>query len=268
MNALKSNQQEENQDNAAKAKSLRNQNFPVAIQRRNTDNTPFDVNDQFFVINKILMIWNNHSKIVLSYFQNSKLTVMARQKEFEKEEVLEKAMDTFWHFGFEGTSMQNLVENMGISRSSLYDAFGDKRSLFEAAITHYEKTRMQAMVDCLQEKGASKSAIVNSFHSLIDQSISDEERRGCFITNTAIELCPHDPGTAKKIATDMKIVEKAFYQALVNAQNKGEISIDKDLSSIAQYLTSSFQGIRVMAKVNQEPEFLKNIVKVTLSVLD
>ena len=193
---------------------------------------------------------------------------MARQKEFEKEEVLEKAMDTFWRFGFEGTSMQSLVKNMGINRSSLYETFGDKRSLFEAAITHYEKTRMQGMVDCLQEMGASKSAIAKVFESLIDQSISDEDRRGCFLTNTAIELSPHDPSVAQKIATDMKIVEKAFYQVLANAQAKGEIPLEKDLNQIAQYLTSSFQGIRVMAKINQEPEFLKNIVKVTLSVLD
>ena len=193
---------------------------------------------------------------------------MARQKEFEKEEVLEKAMDTFWRFGFEGTSMQSLVKNMGINRSSLYETFGDKRSLFEAAITHYEKTRMQGMVDRLLEMEASKSAIALVFDSLIDQSLSDEERRGCFITNTAIELCPHDPQIAKKIAIDMKIVEKAFYKVLVNAQSKGEIALEKDMKQIAQYLTSSFQGIRVMAKINQEPEFLKNIVKVTLSVLD
>ena len=193
---------------------------------------------------------------------------MARRKEFEKEDVLEKAMDTFWRFGFEGTSMQSLVKNMGINRSSIYETFGDKRSLFEAAITHYEKTRMQGMVDCLQEMGASKPAIAKMFDSLIAQSIDDQERRGCFLTNTAIELCPHDPATAEKIATDMKIVERAFYKALKNAQAQGEIPLEKNLSEIAQYLISSFQGIRVMAKVNQEPDFLKNIVKITLSVLN
>ena len=193
---------------------------------------------------------------------------MARRKEFEREEVLEKAMDVFWRFGYEGTSMQSLVETMGINRSSLYETFGDKKSLFEAAIAHYEKTRVQGMVDCLQEMGASKPAISKVFDSLIEQSIGDTERRGCFLTNTAIELCPHDPQIAKRIATDMKIVERAFYKVLVNAQKKGEIDPEKSLSEIAQYLTSSFQGIRVMAKINQEPEFLENIVKVTLSVLN
>ncbi|AFY37898.1 regulatory protein TetR [[Leptolyngbya] sp. PCC 7376] len=193
---------------------------------------------------------------------------MARRKEFDKEEVLEKAMDTFWRFGYEGTSMQSLVKNMGINRSSLYETFGDKHSLFEAAITHYEQTRVKGMVTCLQEIGASKPAIAKVFNDLIEQSVGDKDRRGCFLTNTAIELCPHDPQIAEKIAVDMKIVERAFYKVLVNAQKQGEIAPTKDLSEIAQYLTSSFQGIRVMAKVNQEPDFLKNIVKVTLSVLN
>lgn len=193
---------------------------------------------------------------------------MARQKEFDREAVLEKAMDTFWRFGFEGTSIQTLVESMGINRGSLYDTFGDKHSLFEAAITHYEKTKMQDMVDYLQEFGASKLAIINMFNHLIDQSISDQKPRGCFLTNTAIELCPHNPKIAKKVVMNLKIIEKAFYKVLVNAQEKGEISTKQDLNSIAQYLTSSLQGLRVISKINQEPEFLNNVVKVTLSVLD
>ena len=193
---------------------------------------------------------------------------MARQKKFDKEEVLEKAMETFWRFGFEGTSMQALVKSMGISRSSMYETFGDKRSLFEEAITHYERTRMQSIIDRLQEFGASKSAIVNIFNLLITQCVDDKQKRGCFITNTAIELSPHDRHIAEKIATDMKIMEKAFYKVLVSAQEKGEIPPDKNVNQIAQYLMTSFQGIRVMAKINQEPEFLQNVVNVTLSVLE
>ena len=193
---------------------------------------------------------------------------MARQKEFAKEEVLEKAMTTFWRFGFEGTSMQSLVKNMGISRSSLYETFGDKHSLFAAAITHYENTRMRNMLACLQKLGASKSTIVELFASLIDESINDREFRGCFLTNTAIELCHHAPDTAARIASNLQTLEKAFYQVLLTAQEQAEIPPDKDLKAIAKYLTSSIQGLRVMAKLNQEPEDLKNIVKITLSVLD
>ncbi len=65
---------------------------------------------------------------------------MARHKKFEREEVLGKAMETFWRYGYQGTSIQDLLENMGINRGSLYDTFGNKRSLFLAAIAHYDET--------------------------------------------------------------------------------------------------------------------------------
>ena len=71
---------------------------------------------------------------------------MARHKEFEREVVLEKAMATFWRYGYEGTSVQTLVENMGINRGSIYDTFGDKRSLFLAAIQHYNEAVVKKLL--------------------------------------------------------------------------------------------------------------------------
>ena len=193
---------------------------------------------------------------------------MARHKEFDKEEVLEKAMTTFWRYGYEGTSMQNLVTNMGINRGSLYDTFGDKRSLFLAAIAHYENTIMRNIVASLEAPGASKGAIVQLFHNLADTIAEDAECRGCFLTNTAIELCPHDADTANRIAVNLQKVEKAFKKALSKARAKGEISDKQDLDSLAQYLTSSIQGLRVMSKVNRQPEYLNNIIRVILLVLE
>ncbi len=192
---------------------------------------------------------------------------MARPKEFDREEVLEKAMTTFWRYGYEGTSMQNLVESMGINRGSLYDTFGDKRALFNFAIAHYENTRMKDLVACLKVPGASKPAIVALFNSLVEQSNREPKNCGCFVTNTAIELCPQDEDTAKRIRADLSNIATAFKKTLINAREKGEISNEGDLDAISQYLTSSMQGLRVMVKVNQEPEFLKNIVRVILLVL-
>ena len=193
--------------------------------------------------------------------------VMARHKQFDKEEVLAKAMTTFWRYGYEGTSMQTLVQNMGINRGSLYDTFGDKRALFLAAIAHYENTVMKEMVAILEAPGASKTAIVELFENLIDRAIKDRECFGCLITNTAIELCPHDADTAKRIATNLQRVEQAFKKALKTAQKKGEISLDCNLDGMAQYLTVSLQGLRVISKVNRQPELLRNVVEVILSTL-
>ncbi|MEB3283198.1 MAG: TetR/AcrR family transcriptional regulator [Lyngbya sp.] len=193
---------------------------------------------------------------------------MARQKEFNREEVLAKAMETFWRYGYEGTSVQDLIESMGINRGSLYDTFGDKRSLFLEAIAHYDETVVRCAIARLEAPGASKPAIVDYFQSLVDRMVADKERRGCFVTNTAVELCPHDPDTAQRVASNLKRIEQAFYTALSRAQEKGEISPENNLQALARYLTCNLQGLRVISKVNPDAQVLQEIVQIVLSVLD
>ncbi len=193
---------------------------------------------------------------------------MARQKEFNREAVLVKAMETFWHHGYEGTSVQDLVKSMGINRGSLYDTFGDKRSLFLEAIAHYEKTIVQRIIQTLEAPHASKQAIIDYFNHVVDRIMADKDRRGCLLTNTAVELCAHDPDTAQRITSDLKRVETAFYRALSRAKTQGELSSHLDPQAIASFLTCSLQGLRVMSRVNPSRETLQGVVQVILSVLD
>ncbi len=193
---------------------------------------------------------------------------MARPKEFDQQEVLTKAMYTFWRYGYEGTSMQTLVSNMGINRGSLYDTFGDKRSLFLAAIAHYEQTVVNQMMASLLAPNANKQTIINLFQELVAKTVSEEDYYGCFITNTAVELCPQDEETQRRIDAKFKQVASAFKHALTNAQAQGEISRDRNLDTLAQYLISSLQGLRVMAKVNRDQATLNNIVQVILATLN
>jgi TetR/AcrR family transcriptional regulator, transcriptional repressor for nem operon len=193
---------------------------------------------------------------------------MARHKEFDQKEVLLKAMETFWRYGYEGTSIQDLVENMGINRGSLYDTFGDKRSLFLAAIAHYNETVVAKAIAPLEAVGASKQAIIECFYDLIACAIADKERKGCMLGNTAVEVCPHDPETANQIAANLKRIENAFKKALSNAQVKRELSSDRDVTALARYLTCNLQGLQVISKVIPDAEFLRDIAKVVLCVLD
>ncbi|MDJ0714306.1 MAG: TetR/AcrR family transcriptional regulator [Prochloraceae cyanobacterium] len=193
---------------------------------------------------------------------------MARHKEFDREVVLEKAMATFWRYGYEGTSVQTLVENMGINRGSIYDTFGDKRSLFLAAIQHYNEAVVKKLIVALEAPGASKQVIIDRFYNLIDRAVADKDRKGCLLVNTAVEVCPHDADTASQIAADFKRIENAFKKALSRAQEKGELGGDRDVTALARYLTCNLQGLRVISKVNPDPKFLRDIAKVALSALD
>ena len=193
---------------------------------------------------------------------------MARPKEFDREVVLDKAMQTFWRYGYEGTSVQDLVENMGINRGSLYDTFGDKRSLFLAAIAHYDQTVVEQAIAHLEAPGASKQAIIDHFHNLVDRAVADSDRRGCLLTNTAVELCPHDADTAERITANLQRIQSAFKKALTRASEKGELSQKHDLSALASYFTCTLQGLRVFSKVNPDRELLQQVAEVALSVLE
>ena len=193
---------------------------------------------------------------------------MARTKAFDREEVLTKAMQTFLRHGFEGTSMQTLVETMGINRGSLYDTFGDKRTLFLAAIAHYESTIVRDTLGCLLAPDADKQTIVDLFHGLVETMARETDCYGCLMTNTAVELCPHDEEAKGRLKVHFASIAGAFKHALTNARSKEEISGDRDLDSIAQYLTIGLQGLRVFAKVNRDRQTLDNVVEVILSTLD
>ena len=193
---------------------------------------------------------------------------MARKREFDKEEVLTKAMYAFLHHGYEGTSMQTLVSAMGINRGSIYDTFKDKRSLFLAAIAHYESTVVKNMIGSLMASDASKQTITDLFRGLVVAMAKEENCYGCLVTNSAVELSPHDAEARNQIDTYFCQIVSSFKQALAKAQTKGEIKNDLDLDAVAKYLTCSLQGLRVMGKVNRDRQSLDSIVDIILSVLN
>ncbi|KST62737.1 TetR/AcrR family transcriptional regulator [Mastigocoleus testarum] len=192
---------------------------------------------------------------------------MARKKEFEREKVLGQAMETFWRYGYEGTSIQDLVQSMGINRGSIYDTFKDKRSLFKAALVHYSDTFVSSMFAALRTPDASKQEIIDLFYELVEKAIIDSQYKGCLITNSVVEIGHHDPEIAAHLTEEIQKVEELLYEALVRAKKKGEIQANKDPRALARHLVCSLKGLRVISKINPEKEVLLDMVDVTLSVL-
>lgn len=172
-------------------------------------------------------------------------------------------MEVFWLKGYEATSMQDLVEAMGINRASLYATFHDKQQLLLAAIAHYSATVTQPAIASLEAPGAARAAIVRHV-----QQIPAVPERGCLMTNAIVELAPHDPVVATHLRRCLQRVEDAFYTALVRARDQGEIAGERDLRALARYFAASLQGLRVMARLGAGPEALQDIAKTIVSVLD
>lgn len=192
---------------------------------------------------------------------------MARKKEFLEDEVLDRAMETFWEKGYGATSIDDLVTSTGLHRGSLYNAFGGKHELLQACIHRYEQVVGSKLVKLLEGEGSAKELILRFFEDFIDRVLEDPLHRGCLITNSAIELAPHDPESSEKIAGYLKRIEDAMCSVIERAQQDGEIERELDSRVLAGYMISSLQGLRVMAKVFPDRSKLSGIVRVILSVI-
>ena len=193
---------------------------------------------------------------------------MARPKEFERDVVLDRAMRAFWARGYEATSIQHLVGRMGIQRGSLYDTFGDKRTLFFAAIERYDRVVTAKLLAILDGPGSGTEAIRRFFRLKVDLSLAPGRPRGCLVTNSTAELASRDRGTATRVGAVLARIEAAFHRAVVRAQKSGEIDPARNPRALARFLTSSAQGLSVMAKTSPDRAVLEDIVKVTLAALE
>lgn len=193
---------------------------------------------------------------------------MARTKDFDEDEVLAKAIKLFWQKGYNGTSMQDLVDGLGISRSSLYDTFGDKHQLYLKALATYRRAQVDVRNEILHAAVPAKVAIRQLMDLTIDQIIRDKQHKGCFLVNSAVETAPHDKETNNIVCQNDEEVENAFYQVVKRGQANGEISTKQDARALARFLFNNIVGIQVTGKSATSKAAFEDIIRLTLSVLD
>src|SRR5258707_8496431 len=113
---------------------------------------------------------------------------MARHREFDRDEVLHKAMEVFWSRGYSAASIQDLVKHMGINRQSLYDTFGDKHALYLLALDRYREVESRKVFELLERPGSVKKTLRQLFAGVVEGSLCDGQRRGCFIDRKSTRL--------------------------------------------------------------------------------
>ena len=192
---------------------------------------------------------------------------MARPKAFNQDEVLDKAVKVFWAKGYEATSMQDLVDAMGIQRGSLYATFGNKQQLFLQSLERYGKVVVKQFLDILESKPSAIESIELFFAQLVEHLLTAGPLRSCLVTNSAIERGLRDEQTKQQVLHLLNALEMGFYKTLQRAQKKGELSTQLDLKKVARFLTSNMQGLLVMGKVCSDRAVLEDINQLTLSII-
>jgi TetR/AcrR family transcriptional regulator, transcriptional repressor for nem operon len=193
---------------------------------------------------------------------------MARTKDFDEDEVLAKAMHLFWLKGYNATSMQDLVDGLGISRSSMYDTFGDKHSLFVRALENYKKNGRAGLLQIKETAKSAKEALNAIIYNILLGIVNDSENKGCFMVNASIELGTCDETVSSILCENDLQTEEMFYDIIKKGQQTGEIRTDKDARLLTRFILNNVKGLQVSTKSVTEPQVFNEIMQLALSVLD
>lgn len=194
---------------------------------------------------------------------------MARTKEFDPDVALQSALELFWRRGYEATSMADLVEHLGIGRASIYATFGGKRELYLKAMDRYAELRDPLLLAELSQPGPALPAVRAVVRRFAAEAASPERgRHGCFVTNTAAELAPHDAAAARRVEISWDRVETPLHSALVRAQAQGELPEGRDPRALARMLLVLLQGVRIVGKASNDPARLRDAAEQALALLD
>jgi len=178
---------------------------------------------------------------------------MARVKEFNVTEVLDKAVEIFWQKGYHATSV--------------YSTFTDKRTLFIKALKRYSQLNVENVLKEVKQSDEISKTISKIFNNIITQDDSNTISKGCFIVNSGIELAAHDKEIAEIVNQNKINVESVLKTAIKKGQKLGQISKAHKAEELARFIFNNVSGLRVAIKSNKEKKELKEVVNLCLSVL-
>ena len=187
---------------------------------------------------------------------------MARNKEFDPTEKLEKARDLFWEKGYHATSMQDLVSQMKVNRGSMYDTYGDKHLLFIESLQNYAReTYSEYKKAAIGEKSPFRS-----IELIIKKAIqrSFEEEKVCMIVKSSFEMAPLDNNIREILKQLSNALISIFEDLIEKAQQASEISVDKNARQSARFIVGSFAGLWQMQALYNDRTMVEQMAKNTL----
>lgn len=193
---------------------------------------------------------------------------MARTKAFDKEQVLEKAKLLFWRKGFHATSIQDLVDHLGINRASIYDTYGGKNELYTLAFKSYQQQQSNYIEERLAQFNSPKEGISKFLKEAVESTLKDQEKKGCFVVNCTTEYLPHYPEFLPALLENKENFIRLFTSKINEGQKRGEINKKHKAKYIANFIYTYLSGLRVVSKVDQDKEEMKNSIKIILNYLD
>ncbi|MCF6407773.1 TetR/AcrR family transcriptional regulator [Chitinophaga filiformis] len=192
---------------------------------------------------------------------------MARSRNFDESEVLDKAVGIFRRQGFKTTTPEELVTHLGISRSSLYNTYGDKHSLFVKSLERYQEQTSKALNDIAHSYKDAMSAICHIFEFTVDNCLEDAMPKGCFLVNSIVEFGNEDTEIIAIVKESMEANRATLLSLVKRGQREGSISNIAKPTALADYLVNCLSGISVSTKAGADRAACEAIIKNSLAIL-
>ncbi len=193
---------------------------------------------------------------------------MPRAKQFKEETVLEKAMELFWKKGYHATSMDELVNYVGVNRASLYGSFkGGKLELYERALRHYQQKMTDASLRELNPDRPVAESIRAMLQRAVQQAATDPDGKGCFMVNSTTEMAPLNDQLLRFNDHNREVFEQALRDYLMLGQERGEIDRNRDLDALAAFIFTLYNGLMVVNKLKVDAKQLQKIVDLAVEPL-
>jgi AcrR family transcriptional regulator len=183
-----------------------------------------------------------------------------RPREFDVDEALDKAILLFWQQGYEGTSLADLVDAMGITKPSLYAAFGNKEELFRKAVDRYAGRRL-AYLDKILSQSSSRRAIEGFLMMFTGAEAPDGTPRGCLMVQGALVCSPDGDSVKDDLLSRRKSNLKRLCERLERWKAEGDLPPDTDTDSLGRYVITVANGLVVQANGGARPEQLQRVVR-------
>ncbi len=192
---------------------------------------------------------------------------MARPAEFDRSEVLNKAMEVFWRTGYNATSVTDLVQATDLKPGSLYGAFNSKRGLFLEVIDNYANRSLTRITQCIDESESAINAIHIFFKRITNEIECDKIGKGCLMVNTLLELATEDDEIRIRVTEYLGRIEEKLLITLELAKKNGELQPDADCVSLSKLLMTGIWGLRVLSTTRPDPSSYSGIIHYLLSAL-
>jgi len=192
---------------------------------------------------------------------------MVRPKQFDEDAALDAAILQFWKNGYVATSVRDLAKGMGISGTSVYNTFHDKKSLFSQSLSRYFDRTYRVPLEATASS-PPREAIRTLLEELIETSLADPVHRGCLVVNSTIDVPAQEDGLKSEVLADLEILETFFRSRVEDGQRLGTIASAHDPRDLARLLLGALISIRVLSRVKPDRELLSGLVRPIFALLD